>query len=76
MLCGSTVALAGEHCSYEDAAIVIRDWNHVYESGDRSAVLMRFSDVITEKYERYNTGLGVMKIFIEQEKNYCKLSAK
>ena len=62
MLCGTTVALAGEHCSYEDAAFVIRAWNHVYETGDRSAVLMRFSDVITEKYECYNTRLGIIKM--------------
>ena len=57
MLCGTTVALAGEHCSYEDAEIVMRDWNHVLETGDKATVLMRLSDDVTAKYESYNTRL-------------------
>ena len=51
MLCGPTVALAGEHCSYEDAEIVIKQWNHVLGTGDRANVLMRFCDILGERYE-------------------------
>ena len=39
LLCGATVALASEHCSYEDADIVIKEWNHVFATGNSARVL-------------------------------------
>ena len=51
LLCGATVALASEHCSYEDADIVIKEWNHIFATGNSAPVLLHLSDIIANGYE-------------------------
>nr|ALO75564.1 hemoglobin subunit B1 [Escarpia spicata] len=46
VLCGATVALASEHCSYEDADIVMNEWQHVLDGGNSAPILIRTANVI------------------------------
>ena len=50
LLCGATVALASEHCSYEDANIVISEWRQITSHGNSAPILMRAANVIFSGY--------------------------
>ncbi|MRC56807.1 hypothetical protein GH877_29400, partial [Bacillus thuringiensis] len=47
---GATVALAeGEtssHCSFEEADIVMKEWQHILSHGDSATILMRAANVV------------------------------
>ncbi|KAK2168590.1 hypothetical protein NP493_1220g00049 [Ridgeia piscesae] len=46
LLCGATVALASEHCSYEDAEIVMKEWHQITSRGNSAPILMRAANVL------------------------------
>ena len=50
LLCGATVALASEHCSYEDAAILIKEWRHITSRGNSAPILLRAANVLLSGY--------------------------
>ena len=50
LLCGATVALASEHCSYEDAEIVMKEWHQITSRGNSAPILMRAANVLFSGY--------------------------
>ncbi|MRA75624.1 hypothetical protein GH890_29595 [Bacillus thuringiensis] len=60
MLCGATVALvkaeASDHCSYEDAEIVMKEWQHILGNGQSAPILLRAANVFfTGMFEKQPT---------------------